>query len=89
MNGIERFSRKEKAMAADIRTKTRKMQQLQDAPKADQAEIDGLANQLEWETRVFEDRRKSTSYVCEVPVLIEKRLFDLGRVIQDAANTDP
>jgi hypothetical protein len=89
MNGIERFSHKEKAMADEIRTKTRKMQQLQDAPNGDQAEIGQLANQLAWETRIFEDRRKSTSYVCEVPVLIEKRLFDLGRVIQDAANADP
>ena len=83
MNGIERFSRKEKAMAEDIRTKTRKLQELQDAAKGNQAEIDDLANQLAWETRIFEDRRKSTSYVCEVPVLIEKRLFDLGRAIQD------
>jgi hypothetical protein len=89
MNGIERFSHKEKAMADEIRTKTRKMQQLQDAPNGDQAEIGQLTNELAWETRIFEDRRKSTSYVCEVPVLIEKRLFDLGRVIQDAANADP
>jgi hypothetical protein len=89
MNGIERFSRKEKAVADEIRTRTRKMQQLQDAPNGDQAEIGQLATQLAWETRIFEDRRKSTSYVCEVPVLIEKRLFDLGRVIQDAANADP
>jgi hypothetical protein len=89
MNGIERFSRKEKAMAEDIRAKTRKLQELQDAAKGNQAEIDDLANQLAWETRIFEDRRKSTSYVCEVPVLIEKRLFDLGRAIQDAANPNP
>jgi hypothetical protein len=89
MNGIERFSHKEKAMADEIRAKTRKMQQLQDAPNGDQEEIGQLANQLAWETRIFEDRRKSTSYVCEVPVLIEKRLFDLGRVIQDAASTEP
>ena len=89
MNGIERFSRKEKAVADEIRTRTRKMQQLQDAPNGDQAEIGQLATQLAWETRIFEDRRKSTSYVCEIPVLIEKRLFDLGRVIQDAANADP
>jgi hypothetical protein len=89
MNGIERFSRKEKAMAEEIRAKTRRMQQLQDAPSGDQVEVDQLANQLLWETRIFEDRRKSTSYVCEVPVLIEKRLFDLGRVIQEAVNADP
>ena len=89
MNGIERFSHKEKAMAEDIRAKTRKLQQLQDVANRNQAEIDDLANQLAWETRIFEDRRKSTSYVCEVPVLIEKRLFDLGRAIQDAANVNP
>ena len=76
-------------MAEDIRAKTRKLQQLQDVANRNQAEIDDLANQLAWETRIFEDRRKSTSYVCEVPVLIEKRLFDLGRAIQDAANVNP
>ena len=89
MNGIERFSHKEKAMAEDIRAKTRKLQQLQDVANGNQAEIDDLANQLAWETRIFEDRRKSTSYVCEVPVLIEKRLFDLGRAIEDAVNANP
>lgn len=89
MNGIERFSRKEKAMADEIRANTRKLQQLQDATNSDQAAIDQLANQVEWQTRIFEDRRKATSYVCEVPVLIEKRLFDLAHAIQDAAGVDP
>ncbi len=76
-------------MAEEIRARTRKLQQLQDAPGGDQAEIDKLLNQVDWETRIFEERRKSTSYVCEVPVLIEKRLFELGRVIQDAADATP
>jgi vacuolar-type H+-ATPase subunit I/STV1 len=89
MRGIERFSRKQKDMAEEIRARTRKMQELQDAPNADAAQVDALASQLSWETRVFDDRRKSTAYVCEVPVLIEKRLFDLGSAIQSAAATDP
>jgi len=89
MNGIERFSRKEKTMAEEIRAKTRKMQQLQDAGGGNQAEIGDLANQLAWETRIFDDRRTSMSYVCEVPVLIQKRLFELGRAIQDVANPNP
>jgi hypothetical protein len=88
MTGIERFSRNAKGAAEDIRVKTHKMQQLQDAPDANRAEVDGLVNQLAWETRIFEDRRKSLSYVCEVPTLIEKRLFDLGRAIQDAERKD-
>ena len=88
MNGIERFSRKQKAMAEDIRDKTQRMRQMQDAQNADQAQSEDLASQLSWQTRIFEDRRKSTSYVCDVPVLIEKRLFDLGRAIQDSLQAD-
>jgi hypothetical protein len=88
MSGIERFSRKQKAMAEDIREKTQKMRQAQDVPNADQAQNDELASQLLWQTRIFEDRRKTTSYMCEVPVLIEKRLFDLGNAIQNVLNSD-
>jgi hypothetical protein len=86
MNGIERFSRKQKAMAEQIREKTQKMREMQDMPNADQTQNNELASQLSWQTRIFEDRRKSTSYVCDVPVLIEKRLFDLGNAIQNSLN---
>jgi hypothetical protein len=82
MSGIERFSRKQKVMAEEIRQQTRRMRELQDKPNADSAQNDQLANQLAWQTRIFEDRRKSTSYVCDVPVMIEKRLFDLANAIQ-------
>jgi hypothetical protein len=86
MNGIERFSRKQKAMAEQIRGETQQMRELQDKPDADRMQSDELANRLSWQTRIFEDRRKSTSYVCDVPVLIEKRLFDLGSAVQNALN---
>jgi hypothetical protein len=88
MNGIERFSRKQKTAADDIREEAQKLRQMQDKPNADQAQTEDLASRLAWQTRIFEDRRKSTSYVCDVPVLIEKRLFDLGGAIQSAINPD-
>ena len=88
MNGIERFSRKQKAMAVDIREEAQKLREMQDKPTADQAQTEVIASQLAWQTRIFEDRRKSTSYVCDVPVLIEKRLFDLGNTIQGALNAE-
>jgi hypothetical protein len=64
------------------------MREMQDTPNADQTQSNVLASQLAWQTRIFEDRRKSTAYVCDVPVLIEKRLFDLGKAIQDILNAD-
>jgi hypothetical protein len=88
MDGIERFSRKQKAMAEQIREETQKLRDMQDKPNPDQAQDDALISQLAWQTRIFEDRRKSASYVCDVPVLIEKRLFDLGSAIQTAMNPD-
>lgn len=87
MNGIERFSRKEKAMADDIRGQAEKLRTMQDQA-TDPGKAQDLASQLAWQTRIFEERRKSTSYVCDVPVQIEKRLFDLGSVIQGAMNGD-
>lgn len=88
MNGIERFSRKQKAAADDIRAEAQKLREMQDKPDADPAQTEDLVSRLAWQTRIFEDRRKSTSYVCDVPVLIEKRLFDLGNAIQGIMNAD-
>jgi hypothetical protein len=92
MNGIERFSRKQKAAADDIRAEAQKLREMQDKATADPAQSEDLASRLAWQTRIFEDRRKSTSYVCDVPVMIEKRLFDLGNAIQgalDAGSSKP
>ena len=84
MSGLERAYRKQKQVAEAIRGETDKFRQLQDAPNADQAQIEDMARQIEWETRIFEDRRKTTSFACEVPIEIEQRLFALSRAIQSA-----
>jgi len=57
-------------------------QALQDAATPDQAKVDELGNQLIWQTRIFEDRRRVIKFVCEVPTAIDQRLFALGRVIR-------
>jgi hypothetical protein len=82
MNGLERVMRKQRDAAEKIRTDTIALQALQSASALDQPKIDELSNQLHWETRIFEDRRRVVTYVCEVPTAIEQRLFALGRAIQ-------
>ena len=84
MNGIERFSRQQKQFADRIRSETLQLRDLQDAANHDQSKADEVANRIEWDTRIFEERRKTISYVCEVPVLIEQRLFALAREIQQS-----
>ena len=83
MNGIERFSRQQKEFVARIRAETTELRNLQDAPGDDAVKTDELANRVEWDTRIFEERKKTIGYVCEVSVLIEQRLFALARTIQE------
>jgi chromosome segregation ATPase len=85
MTGIERLARSEKALADQIRFDTSALHELQDRSPSDQSQIDELATRVAWNARIFEDRRKSIRYACEVPVIIEKRLFALSRAIQQAS----
>ena len=82
MSGLERITRKQRDEADRIRSDTLALQALQSAASPDQAKIDELGNQLTWETRIFEDRRRVVKFVCEVPTAIDQRLFALGRAIQ-------
>jgi hypothetical protein len=82
LNGLERVTRRQREAADKIRSDTLALQALQDASPPDQPKIDELSNQLIWETRIFEDRRRVIGFVCEVPTAIDQRLFALGRAIQ-------
>jgi hypothetical protein len=82
MDGLERVMRKQRDAADKIRADAQALNELQDANPPDQTKIEQLANQVTWETRIFEDRRKVVRFVCEVPTAIDQRLFALGRTIQ-------
>ena len=82
MNGLERLSRSQKQLAELIRSNTIKFRELLDSADHDETALQELSRQIDWDTRIFEDRRRSTTYACEVPVEIERRLFALGRAIQ-------
>jgi len=86
MDGLERTSRKELDLAAKIRSDVSDLRGLQDKPDTDQTEVKNLGSEVEWSTRIFEDRRKTIRYVCEVPATIEQRIFALARAIQQTLN---
>jgi len=81
MSGIERFSRKQRELAGKVRSEALRLRELQDAANPDAATLDQAASEIAWNTRIFEDRRRTIGFVCEVPVIIERRLFALARAI--------
>jgi hypothetical protein len=84
MDGIERTARKQKELADKVRSDVAALREMEDKPDQDQSKIAALASEVEWSTRIFEDRRKTIRYVCEVPTAIEQRVFALARSIRQS-----
>jgi hypothetical protein len=82
MDGLERLQRREKDLADHIRADVAALREQQDKPQPDEARINELNGKIEWGTRIFDDRRKSVRYACEVPTIIERRLGALARAIR-------
>ena len=85
MSGIERFQRRQKARAAEIERQGAALRQLRERAASDdkaRAELAAVQEQYNWDVRVFTERQQSLPLACEVPVLIEQRLFELGREIR-------
>ncbi len=88
MNGIARYAQGQRRMAERIRDEADKVSQIKDAPsKGDETELPKDQTELEtkfaWDRRIFQERSQSLTYVCEVPQLLEQRLGELGKRIQE------
>jgi hypothetical protein len=84
MSGIERFQQRQKARAAEIERQGAAIRQLKERPNNEksQSELTAAVDKYDWDVRVFSERQQSLTLACEVPVLIEQRLFELGREIR-------
>lgn len=82
MRGIERYGAKQQDLAVKLREEIAALSALRSGGDAEKAAA--VQEALLWDTRIFEERRRSLTYVCEVPTLIEQRLFALGRALGTA-----
>jgi hypothetical protein len=89
LSGIERFQQRQKARAAEIERQGAVIRPLRERAASDdkaRAELAAAEDQYNWDVRVFTERQQSLPLACEVPVLIEQRLFELGREIRARMN---
>jgi len=84
ISGISRYAGRQKDMAEDLRKEASTVDAMRAKPDADPEELDRLNERLTWETRIFEERVQSLTYVCEVPTIIEQRLYGLSKTIQQS-----
>lgn len=89
MSGIERFQQRQKARAAEIGRQGTAIRELKERAVNDEkarADLAAAEDRYNWDVRVFSERQQSLPLACEVPVLIEQRLFALGREIRSRMN---
>lgn len=81
MAGITRYAHKQEALDREIGEQRARFAELEAAEPPDFDRIDAAETQLDWSTRIFQDRQQSLTYVCETPVILEQRAFTLGRAV--------
>ncbi len=84
VTGLDRYGSRQKALADKVRGEADSLHTEQAAATPDEQKLATLGNEIGWDTRVFEDRRTSLHYACDVPNIIEQRLFALSQTIQAA-----
>ena len=87
VSGIVRYAQGQQRLAARIRDEADKVSATREGPvedptKAVSKEGSELENAFNWDRRIFDERSKSVTYVCEVPTLLEQRLGEIARKIQ-------
>ena len=82
LNGLDRFGQRQKALAENLRREGEELRAAQAATPADEAKVAELTRRLAWDSEVFESRRQSVHFACDVPTTIEQRLYGLAKAIQ-------
>lgn len=81
--GIARYAHKQETLEAEIEQRRQALAALEAAQPQDFDAIDKAEADLDWATRIFQDRQQSLSYVCETPVILESRAFAIGRIVTE------
>jgi hypothetical protein len=80
--GIRRYSRRQGSLAKRIEERSSELSRLPvSGDPAIAAHASELEQQLYWDSRIFDDRKRMLPYICDQPVVLEQRLFTLTQEI--------
>lgn len=88
MSGLEKYLRGQRDRASDIETQGLEVAALEAkvaADPSDAASATALATaseKFEWASRIFQERLNSIPIACEVPVIVDQRLYELGKLVR-------
>lgn len=84
IDAIKRYARRQKALASRIEATLAEIDRLpEEGTEEQQLRRDELAERNRWDTRIYEERERTLTYLCETPVSLERKIFSLSRTIQN------
>lgn len=81
IGGIVRYARNQARLAREIEDLRAEMRSLEAAAEPDFDRMDEVEEGLDWRTRLFADRDRALTYVCESPVLLEQHAYAVAQMI--------
>jgi hypothetical protein len=92
IEGIARFARRQRELAGQIDARGTAVRDAEAAAAPGDAEaaarVAEMRDELAWNVRIYQDRQRSLSFVCESPVLLEKRAFAVAQMVQAEIGRD-
>jgi hypothetical protein len=85
VHGIERYQKAQKERAAELERQEQAIYDLEAKESSDAKAAADLATAQEhfdWATRIFQERQANIPLACELPVLMEERLYSLAHSIR-------
>ena len=86
LNGIERYQKRQRQNAKEIESQGAAIADLESKAPSDLTvptpELDQAREKYDWFARVFQERQSNLPIACELPTLIEQRVFALSRAIR-------
>ena len=79
IRGIEQYARGQAELSDEIDALREEMKALQAAEEPDFDRMEEVEAELDWRERVFDDRNAALTYVCETPVLLERRAYAIAQ----------
>lgn len=87
ITGIARYAKTQTVLSKaieDTQNEITALSRKADKSYDDEDRIEELEDKLVWDTRIYKDRQQSLTYVCETPVILEKRAFAMAQSILGA-----
>ena len=88
LSGLEKYLNGQRDRATEIEKLGAEITKLEDnkmtLEQDESPELRDKRDKFEWASRVFKERQDSIPVACEVPVIIDQRMFEIAKVIRAA-----